>query len=81
MKVRTQQLILAGLLMAALAGCNSRSAAPTPPQPQTMVQRQEDAAGTGFGIAFRQDPNAIPVVPKDSDVNPVNLPAEPIALK
>lgn len=80
MKVRTQQAILASLLMAALAGCNSRSAAPTP-QPQTMVQRQEDAAGTGFGIAFRQDPNAIPVVPQDSDVNPANLTAEPIALK
>jgi len=80
MKVRTQQAILASLLMAALAGCNSRSAAPTP-QPQTTVQRQEDAAGTGFGIAFRQDPNAIPVVPQDSDVNPANLTAEPIALK
>ncbi len=82
MRPGMEKLILAGLLAVALAGCGSRnSATPTPP-PQTMtVQRQEDALGTGFGIAFRVDANGAPVVPQDGDVNPVNLTAEPVALK
>lgn len=82
MRPGMEKLILAGLLAVALAGCGSRdSTTPTPPPPTTTVQRQEDALGTGFGVAFRVDANGVPVVPQDSDVNPANLTAEPVALK
>jgi hypothetical protein len=82
MKPENTRLILVGLLAATLAGCGGRSdSAPAPQPQQMMVQRQEDALGTGFGVAFRVDANGVPIVPQDSDVNPVSLTADPVALK
>lgn len=82
MRPRMEKLILAGLLATALAGCGGRSDAPPPPAPPAMtVQRQEDAFGTGFGIAFRVDAFGVPIIPQDSDLNPVDLTAAPVDLK
>ena len=81
MTPNASRLVAAALLATALAGCGSRSDTSTTTPPPTTVQLQEDMLGTGFGIAFRQDQNAIPVVPLDSDVIAANLTADPVALK
>lgn len=80
MKRPLHKLILASLLVTALAGCGGRSSSSTTTTPPAGA-RQEDQLGTGFGIAFRQDANAVPVDPKDTDLNPVNMTADPVALK
>jgi hypothetical protein len=75
----TKQIIVTALIGSALAGCSDK--VNNNGNNQMMVQRQEDAFGNGFGTAFRADGNADPVDPKDSDIVPVDLASEPVALK
>lgn len=81
MNRKSLNLLLLTIPVTALAACgsNSDNSAPPPPPPTTVVQ--EDAFGAVFGTAFRADANGIPIEPKDGDIIPLTLTAEPVDVK
>ena len=84
MKRKNLNLLLIAIPMSTLAACGSSgdsgSTPPSPPPP-TTVSAQEDSFGVAFGTAFRADPNAPPIEPKDGDVIPTSLTDPPIEIK
>lgn len=78
MKRKNLNLLLFAVPITTLAGCGggADNTAPPPPPPPTTVA-QEDTFGVVFGTAFRSDSNAVPVEPKDGDIIPLSLTAEP----
>ncbi|MGD2133703.1 MAG: hypothetical protein PVI23_12990 [Maricaulaceae bacterium] len=50
---------------------------PPPPPPPPPATPLEDTFGTGFGTAFRADPNTDPVDPMAGDIVALDLTADP----
>ena len=81
MKRKSLNLLLFAVPISSLAACGggADNTAPPPPPPTTVVQ--EDTFGVAFGTAFRADPNATPIEPKDGDIIPLSLTTEPNDVK
>lgn len=81
MKRKNLNLLLFAVPISTLAACGGGADnAPPPPPPVTTVA-QEDTFGVGFGTAFRADPNATPIEPKDGDIIPLSSTTEPTNIK
>jgi len=79
MKRKNLNALLVSVPLATLAACgggNDNATSNPPPPPPTTVS-QEDSFGLAFGTAFRADPNATPIEPKDGDIIPLSLTTEP----
>ncbi len=82
MKRKNLNLLLFAVPISALAACGGgadNTTPPPPPPPTTVVQ--EDTFGVAFGTAFRADPNATPIEPKDGDIIPLSVTTEPSNIK
>jgi hypothetical protein len=77
--MRTSHVLLAvcGLALG-LSACSGNGSSTNPPP--VVVRPPEDSFGTGFGPAFRADPNAAPAAVTAADVNPVDPTAIPKSL-
>lgn len=82
MKRRNLNLVLFSIPLSTLAACSggNDSSTPSPPPPPTVVA-QEDTFGVAFGTAFRASSDSTPIEPKDGDIIPVSLTAEPVDVK
>ena len=82
MKRKNLNLLLFAVPISTLAACGggADNTTPPPPPPPTTVS-QEDSFGAVFGTAFRADANATPIEPKDGDIIPLTLTAEPREIK
>ena len=69
-------LALTAVVLGACSGGHS-SSSPTP----VTTLRLEDNFGTQFGVDFRASPDSEPVKPTSGDLTPVDLSAEPRALR
>jgi predicted small lipoprotein YifL len=81
MKRKNLNLLLFAVPMSTLAACGSSGDGGTPPAPPPTVVAQEDTFGTTFGTAFRTDANGTAIEPKDGDIIPLSLTAEPVDVK
>jgi hypothetical protein len=82
MQRKSLNLLLLAIPISALAACGSsgdNTAPPPSPPPTTVVQ--EDTFGVAFGTAFRADASGTPIEPKDGDIIPLTLTAEPTDVK
>lgn len=81
MKRKCLNLLLLTIPVTALAACGSSGDNSAPPPPPPTVVAQEDTFGVAFGTAFRTDANGTPIEPKDGDIIPLSLTAEPVDVK
>lgn len=81
MKRKNLNLLVFAVPLSALAACSGGSDNTPPPPPPVTTVAQEDTFGVAFGTAFRADPNAAPIEPKDGDIIPLSVTAEPINIK
>ncbi len=81
MKRKSLNLLLFTIPISTLAACGGGADNTTPPPPPPTTVVQEDTFGVTFGTAFRADPNATPIEPKDGDIIPLSLTAEPTDVK
>ncbi|WP_411289964.1 hypothetical protein [Sphingorhabdus sp.] len=81
MKRKNLNLLLFAVPISTLAACGGGADNTTPPPPPPTTVVQEDRFGVAFGTAFRADPNATPIEPKDGDIIPLSLTTEPIDVK
>ncbi len=81
MKRKSLHLLLFAVPITTLAACGSSGdGGGTPPPPPTTVV-QEDQFGAAFGTAYRTSANGTPIEPKDGDIVPLSLTAEPTDVK
>ena len=81
MKHKNLNLLVFAVPLSTLAACSSGSDNTPPPPPPVTTVAQEDTFGVAFGTAFRADPNATPIEPKDGDIIPLSLTTEPNDVK
>ena len=81
MKRKNLNLLLFAVPISTLAACGGGADNTTPPPPPPTTVVQEDTFGAVFGMAFRADPNATPIEPKDGDIIPLSLTTEPTDIK
>ncbi len=71
-------ILVAGM---SLIACDKKSESDlSVPSARVESGRSEDQFGEKFGKAFRADPNSEPANVQESDVPPVSLTAEPLAV-
>jgi hypothetical protein len=75
-----KKFILVAALGATLAACGSKADNGDQPPPVVVTPRQEDQFGANFGAAFRRDPNSDPVNVADTDIVPLSLTNEAVAI-
>ena len=81
MKRKSLNLLLFAIPISTLAACGSSGGGGSSPPPPPTTVVQEDTFGLVFGMAFRADANATPIEPKDGDIIPLSLTAEPVNIK
>lgn len=75
------RIVAAAMLVGGLAACGNNNTPSSITQPPPMpAAKLEDQFGAGFGVAYRADPNTDPKDPMASDIIPLSLTTDPVAI-